>query len=247
MVKEDIKKNPLIILDRIIESMVHDIEICGDELTLIKDNRSLLLKSKGSDIKDRLDVMFNLNLHVECIKKLFDCGIIATLFKKKGNFDEDMELLSQDIKSIDDFYSIICHNDFSVYKKNLNGDSEIAKGIKAIGSVFVGVSEMGLNLTDESVYRLIGYGAMNVSNRIINSGVIPGFMQKAISSLDNTTYPKCAKDFPVKARDIRSIKYIKESELKDVIQTMVISVMSGKFPLDKEVLLEVYRRGLLKI
>ena len=177
---------------------------------------------------------------------LFDCGIIATMFRKKGEFDDDMKILSEDVKSIDDFYSIICHNDFTIFKKALNGPPEIAKGIKAIGSVFIGVSEMGLNLTDEGIYRLIGYGAMNVSNRVANSGVIPGFMQKAILSLDNATYPKCSKDFPVKVKDIKIVKPIKESELKDTIQTMVISVMNDKLPLDKEVLLEMYRRDLLK-
>jgi len=176
-----------------------------------------------------------------------DTGLATSLFKKKREFDDEIKLLAEDIKSIADFYSIICYNDHDAYKKVFNGSIDIAKGIKAIGSVFIGISEMGMNLTDEGRYRLIGYDAMKISKSISESGVIPSFMQKAIASLDNKTYPKCPKDFPVKGVDLKSVKNIKDSEIQDVIQTMVIAVMLDKYPLDKEVLLEVYRRDLLKI
>ena len=69
-------------------------------------------------------------------------------------------------------------------------------------------------------------------------------MQRALESLDGEKYPTSIKEFPIKGSDLKEFG-ITGNAVSGTLNNLIIAVMTNKFPMDKDILLEMVRRGLV--
>jgi len=201
--------------------------------------------AKGEDITAILDRIYKDGDVVEGIKLFFNSGIATSLFRHKCVFDAEIEMLAEDVESREDFFTVICFNNHKTFSKILKGDPTTVKGIKAIGGVFKGIEGLGYDVTNEGNHRLIAFDALKVSSTVRESGIIPKFMQRALESLDGEKYPTSIKEFPIKGSDLKEFG-ITGNAVSGTLNNLIIAVMTNKFPMDKDILLEMVRRGLVR-
>lgn len=240
----EFKNNPIEMVNIIAGSAINGVDIPEETWEEIKEERSNILKVNGEDITRVLDTIYESGDKIKGIRLFFESGMATSLFQHKCVFDEEIEMLAEDIQTREDFFTILCFNNHETFRRVLGGDSKTVKGIKAIGGVFKGIEGLGYDVSNEGKHRLIAFDAMKVSETVKESGIIPKFMQRALQTLDGDKYPTSIKEFPVKGSDLKDMG-VKGHEVSDTLNRLLISVMTDRFPMDKDVLLEMVRRDLV--
>lgn len=237
------KEDPKKMLDFITDVVVNEVELDDTTWGEIKESHSAVLKlDKVTLFKYFMD-MYEQGDRIKTMELLFNSGIVSSLFKYKCIFDDQIKELCEDIVTKEDFFCIMSSNNHEGFSKVFNTKTDIKRGIKAIGSVFKGIEALGVDIMNEGKHRLIAFDAMRISKSVRDSGIIPKFMQNALQSLDGETYPIDNSDIPVKKDDLLNLGITKDNVVKKILNNILISVLMGEYPMDKDILLEMVRRG----
>lgn len=212
----------------------------------IIDNKSRIRSISGERILEELDKIYkkgNIRLGIQLF---IESGLSNSVFQHKTEFKDGVEDLVEDIKTREDFFSVICSSNFEKFKTVLKGDTDTAKGIKAIANVFENFKELGMNQRSEPHHRLVAFEAFKIHPSVANSGLIPGVIKRAFQSLDGTTFPREIKDLAIKGDDLIELGY-KGEKIGKMMRICLNTIMHEEAPNDRDVLIEIIRREKIKI
>lgn len=237
--------DPLRMLRGIAQASRFNFKIDGTTLQSIINNHSKIATISGERILEELDKIYYKGDKTEGIRLFIESGLSASVFKHKTVFNEGIDLIAPDILSRADFYSVICSGNPDKFRNVLKGDVHTGKTIKAIRYCFEQFSNLGENLRSEPHHRIIAYDALNMSDAISESGIIPSLIRKALKTLDGTIYPRVRTDLAINGDDVRELGF-EGKDIGDTLQLALQSVMFDQLPNDKDVLLEIIKRKKLK-
>jgi tRNA nucleotidyltransferase/poly(A) polymerase len=209
------------------------------------DNHTKITTISGERILEELDKIYYKGNRTEGIRLFIESGLSTSIFKHKTVFNEGIDLIAPDILSRADFYAVICSSNPDKFRNVLKGDVHTGKTIKAIRYCFEQFSNLGENLRSEPHHRIIAYDALNISDSVGESGILPSLIKKALLTLDGITYPRVRTDLAINGDDVRELGF-EGKEIGDTLQLALQSVMFDQLPNDKDVLLEIIKRKKLK-
>ncbi len=222
-----------------------DFKIEDTTWNAIVENKTKIVSISGERILEELDKIYYKGNRTEGIRLFIESGLSTSVFQHKTVFEEGIDLVAPDILSRADFYAVICSSNPDKFRNILKGDVITGKAIKAIRHTFEHFSNLGPNLRSEPHHRMIAYEALNISESISESGIIPSLIKRALVTLDGKTYPRVRTDLAINGDDLRELGF-EGKGIGDTLKLALQSVMFDQLPNDKDVLLEIIKRNKLK-
>jgi hypothetical protein len=209
-------EDPLRMLRAIQFSSRFNFNISDTTWKMITDNKSDIRLMSGERILEELNKIFykgNIHYGLELFR---NSGLHTELFNNRYINNS----LLNNIKTIEDFYYVICMNS-DIFKNVLKGENGIVKGIGAIENL--------MNVSDISkpVLRQKLFDSIKISESVLNSDIIKFLYEDTVKEFSDNKYPKSLKELAISGDDLKEFGYV-DIEIGKRFKLLLSEIFSDK-------------------
>ena len=200
---------------------------------MILDNKEQIKDISGERTHDELVKIFekgDIQLGLELFEK---SGLRSEIFPGVLN-NILVKINRTDIKTIEDFFFIICPSSEDFMKK-FKGEKNIGKGIKALEFFTSEFSKLRTSEFETSEARQLLFNSIQKSASILDSGIVKATTD-VIEDFKNNTMPKSTRDLALNGNDLMELGF-QGVEIKNRFDFFLSEIFSEKRENNKEDLL----------
>lgn len=217
-------------------------EIEANTWEQIIENKSKIKKVSGERILTEFDKIFKKGNIRKGVTLWMESGMSKEFFNADIPFDRDIIDTIDEIQTWGDLMMVICGGRPDRFKMKFKGDVKTYKELNAISFCFAQFAALGQNMMSEAHHRMIAFDMFKMSETSHESGLIPGRIKEAIKDLNTDTYPKTQKELAINGNDLLK-EGIKGKDISMTFNLTLFGIFQDKIMNDKDVILEVIRRG----